>query len=700
MKLKVFNSLCIMVLLVFTSGYAFAQTAQELFPKAVHLEEVKGELEEAIDIYEIIVKNFADDEEIAAKAQLHLGLCYEKLGIAQAQEAYQKVVDNYPARKDEVAIARERLSRLLLAENKPGEKTIKPSFSKINMTGNIDNGVLSPDGEKVAFVSQGDVWVMPLSGKVNQYITGEPKRLTKNIGADNYWNTLCWSDDGKWIAFNVNKQDSDSTDVYVVTSNGNNLKKVVSRPFASRLSLSPDGKMLAYSVLEDYNDDDIYTELYRSIYIISVKGGEPQKLTEKGCLEPVWSPDGEKIIYVKSFRDNEGTEYSELWMIAPEGGNSQQIIKRQSGRIRGTVWSPDGTMVAFIQRPEPDGIPVKVWIGRIVKNKINEENIHKIELPLSSYHTLAGWTPDNKIGIYMMNEPYEVIYTVPSKGGIATQVTPRGWTSYPKWSPDGEKICFRWDGGKIAFIPADGGPLDIINIDSEFDIYTALPGSGNEISPDGNTIVFSGAKNFYSNNKKQLEVDIFTIPVNGGKPTQLTEAGNLMDRFPCWSPDGKHIAFIRAEVTDDEFISHIYTISKEGKNLKKITQKSDQVFWAPIDWTPDGKSVTFFSKNKTISSIPANGGESKMICKVKSVNRHFDLAWSSNGNKLAYTDEGKLWVLNNENDVQSEIKTGVDATISKIDWSPDESKIAFTAYSGGDYDLYLVENFLTPENNK
>jgi TolA-binding protein len=65
-------------------------------PKAIQLEEVRGKQEEATEVYQTIVKDFQENKPIAAKAQFHIGLCYEKLGMKQAQNAYREVVNNYP----------------------------------------------------------------------------------------------------------------------------------------------------------------------------------------------------------------------------------------------------------------------------------------------------------------------------------------------------------------------------------------------------------------------------------------------------------------------------------------------------------------------------------------------------------------------------------------------------------------------------
>ena len=50
------------------------------------------------------------------------------------------------------------------------------------------------------------------------------------------------------------------------------------------------------------------------------------------------------------------------------------------------------------------------------------------------------------------------------------------------------------------------------------------------ISPDGTTIAFT------------YKGDIFTVPVSGGKATQIT-TNPAFDTTPIWSPDSKQIAF-------------------------------------------------------------------------------------------------------------------------------------------------------------
>ncbi len=67
------------------------ESAKELFEKALYLEETKGDLEKATELYERVVEDFPDERATAAKALFHIGICYEKLGLEKARNAFQDV---------------------------------------------------------------------------------------------------------------------------------------------------------------------------------------------------------------------------------------------------------------------------------------------------------------------------------------------------------------------------------------------------------------------------------------------------------------------------------------------------------------------------------------------------------------------------------------------------------------------------------
>ncbi len=102
------------VLLLFAFSFATlaVQNGYDLFQKALAKERAEGNLEEAITLYKKVIAE-AKDEALAAKAQLRIGFCYEKLGLSEAQKAFQKVVDNYPSQTETVKVAKEKLSILV-----------------------------------------------------------------------------------------------------------------------------------------------------------------------------------------------------------------------------------------------------------------------------------------------------------------------------------------------------------------------------------------------------------------------------------------------------------------------------------------------------------------------------------------------------------------------------------------------------------
>ena len=81
MKTKTIIAAAILFGLILECNKTIAQTAEELLPKAIQLEEVKGELEQAIEIYQSIVNKYPDNRPFAAKAYFHMGMCYEKSGM-------------------------------------------------------------------------------------------------------------------------------------------------------------------------------------------------------------------------------------------------------------------------------------------------------------------------------------------------------------------------------------------------------------------------------------------------------------------------------------------------------------------------------------------------------------------------------------------------------------------------------------------
>ena len=78
------------LLLAFGAESTSAQSGYDLYQKALVKERAVGNVEEALRLYQQIVKEFSSNHALAAKAQLRLGLLYERLRRkAEAQRAFQ-----------------------------------------------------------------------------------------------------------------------------------------------------------------------------------------------------------------------------------------------------------------------------------------------------------------------------------------------------------------------------------------------------------------------------------------------------------------------------------------------------------------------------------------------------------------------------------------------------------------------------------
>src|SRR4030043_493410 len=94
-----------------------------LFEKAKFTMETKGDLKGAIELFEEIIKKYPNERDYAAKSLFLMGICYEKLGERQAQQAqaaFQRIVQDYPDQTEEANLAKEKLLVFQKAQVPPG----------------------------------------------------------------------------------------------------------------------------------------------------------------------------------------------------------------------------------------------------------------------------------------------------------------------------------------------------------------------------------------------------------------------------------------------------------------------------------------------------------------------------------------------------------------------------------------------------
>ncbi len=163
------------------------------------------------------------------------------------------------------------------------------------------------------------------------------------------------------------------------------------------------------------------------------------------------------------------------------------------------------------------------------------------------------------------------IYLANADGTAATRLTSG---DKPAWSRDGRRLAFQRDGG-IYVIDADGSGERWLG-----------SGWGPAWSPDGMSLVFSDAVGGNAHG------GIFVMNAGGSGRTMLLSSDFVQPGdgviTPAWSPDGRTIAFVRAN-WDEPW--QLYVMNADGSGPRSLF---GNVFsQAEPSWSPDGSSIAF-----------------------------------------------------------------------------------------------------------
>ncbi len=147
---------------------------------------------------------------------------------------------------------------------------------------------VSPDGKYLAYASDRggetlDIWIQPLTG-------GAAVRLTTHPADDH---EPSFSPDGSKIAF---RSERDGGGVYVKSILGGDERLIVRK--GRRPRFSPDGKWIAYWT--GFSTGDPTSPGSNAIFIVPAEGGVPRQMATQfeSALYPVWSPDGEALLFL------------------------------------------------------------------------------------------------------------------------------------------------------------------------------------------------------------------------------------------------------------------------------------------------------------------------------------------------------------------------------------------------------------------
>ncbi|MFH1882213.1 MAG: tetratricopeptide repeat protein [Planctomycetota bacterium] len=660
-KLAPLTICLILVIVLVISALTLADTASETNKKAEQRFERANELLKRMDYEAAIaeykeVLNISSDSKIAQDAQYWIGQTHFRAGqFDAAQSTFAKLIEAYPTS----AIV--PVTKLMIGQVRQAKKNeeIRRAISNASDKGYIIDPDTGVKYTKIAtFTGKNDVIGIPyglnlspngkflLSGKLVVPLDGsEPFDL---VDMPAYRGS--WSPDGKKVAFY-----SGDAICMVPVSPGTGrptgpVRKLLDGDYKLQLNVSwsPDSERIVFVRSDKEN---------RGIWTLSVRDGTLTQITDAG-YGPAWSPDGKSIAYGKGF----GSIRSSIWLCPAEGGASRKIAEPGGWFL---FWSADGKWILYKRG------------AKIHLLHLADEQKLEIVPPRRVVGRFFSWSPDGKrMLFYRSSYDYKFGRKVVSASGgppleIGRQIQIYG--SLMVWSPDSKTISMQGankDGVPVWWIiPLSGDDPFVLEMD---------------VSVDGSPFPFAVSPNVkklaFAVERDDGTKDVFVVPISlkdartTGPAVKVFHGlyrgtGSTYDSTTSWSPDGNKLAVIHkddvwiassngdkpVQITktpgskaypgwspDGKMINYVVRSGKDKGDVYVVSASGDKVIrkleacWYRSAWSPDSKELAVVS-NGLISIIPVAGGETQQIAKLKDLglDEVLWLRWSPDGKYIA-----------------------------------------------------------------
>ena len=656
------------------------QSGQDLLQQALVKEQADGDLRAAIAIYQRIVRDFAGDRVLAAKALMQLGRCHEKLGDAEAREArkaYERVVREFG---DQTAMAAEARARLAALAASPA--TYKPELAVRRIwSWDADlSGSASSDGRLMAITdwSTGNIAIRNLA-------TGEMRRLTKTgelpkspvfgqaakfspddrqvayawtdtgsqfslrvIGADGSGlRTLCsesnvnvipatWTPDGKSIVATVNRTDEagriTSTQIATVSSESGALRTLTSsgRIGPSGISVSPDGRFLVYAQAQADGKPDIFA--------ISLQDGREAKLVEHPAADtsPIWTPDGRRVLFVSDRTGSAG-----LW--------AQEVVDGQAFAPPELVRSETGTI-------SPMGFTTSGVLIFGVTTRVSDVFVATFDLQAGRF----------------LDKPVPVSQRIAAGRSLAS------------WSPDGKHLAF------LTRPPGNTITIRTIASGDERDIpFDAAAVRSLEWFADGTALVVSGLDN-------RRRGSVFRVDVRSGAVSSILRREDMTASKASVTSDGRSLLYLGYRRGGGSAV----VIRDLQTGQERIIAESPSATGMAV--SPDGKLIavtTLADGREALAVMPVAGGARREIYQAereRSIHGAGSPIWTPDGSRLLcsvmFQDNVELLLVPVGGGEPVKMRAPMTG-LTNVSFHPDGRRVAFAAGQERD-DLWVMENFL------
>ncbi len=386
--------------------------------------------------------------------------------------------------------------------------------------GNTMHPAWSPDGEIIVI----GVPAADAAGSYRQILTVRTKDGVATPLISPRWSSLEefeWLNDGSGLVFTASDQATGSPQQiwYLSYPAGETRRLTNDLNDYSGVSLTADSRALV----------TLQTDRTASVWI--TPSGDAQRAAQitankyDGLDGLALAPD-ERVVYT-----SRASGTLNLWITNPDGTTRTQLTTDAHSHLNPAICA-DGRYVLF------------------GSDRAGSKNIWRMDIDGSNPKQLTSGktdlyphcSPDSQWVVYLSDDNGKnTLWRVPIDGGNSTQLTDYFSAGAPI-SPDGKQLAigYRDEEQKwvAAVIPAAGGkPI------KKVDIATMRGRMILRWSPDGRELSYIVTRAGVSN--------IWSQPIDGGPPKQLTDFNSNLIFFYDWSRDGKQFALARGTVSSD-----------------------------------------------------------------------------------------------------------------------------------------------------
>lgn len=286
-----------------------------------------------------------------------------------------------------------------------------------------------------------------------------------------------------------------------------------------------------------------------NVWQVNAAGAQQRPLTYGGGNNPVWSPDGNSLLFTNPLTHR-------LQIMRSDGLGLRNLSKQQGyAKERSAAWSSDGTHIAFI-REQTVGTSKRQTI--LVSNRQGTQEIVAAQSQSLRYQSLS-WSPDGTQIVYEQASAAAASLQIINLQTHSTHqlvelsdVTP---SAHVSWSPNGKKILFNDSANEVYTIWTDGSHRSVI---SDGDSYDA------SWSPDGTKAVFLEAYSGEGVSIREQDGTVIQLPIAQGAYEQLAA--------PIWSPDGTKLLFTMTDTSGNAPVSDLFLYDIASGTTAKVAQ--------------------------------------------------------------------------------------------------------------------------------